>query len=571
MSFINKSHQSIESFTNTEHKNSIQKLLKDKNLNPNKSNDLKYLLSLSLLPKINKYKFNFKSLISFLLKYRNIKNDLIFYDFFFQSCELGKIDNVKILLKHDLDLNKQNELGETPLHIAVAKNDLELVKLIIQHEPRTDLVTNKDGYSVMNYAEICGNKDINQLIQELCEKNKKDKIKSEIVDFIKMDMVNLKSNNNLSSISSFVNINNKDFEEIQNYNGEKISIVANDDMSNSLISNNINKNVNVNKNLNINNKKVIDDKNCSNTHTIINESELYDDISPNDINKISNYNYKSIKNSNILISENRQSIPLPKSLNSNELKYYFTSPTKKKDNNYSSTGSIKSSYLQSLKTCHTSLKEQFDSPVFKNKIKKILDKRIEITKFISEINLPKKYAEILLDNGFDDLEVLINQTKRGVALSYKNLKEIGVGTPGERAKILIHLEEIADNFKFDLEKDIIYSDKLPDEKNGSLYLFLERINLEEYFQIFSDNGYNSAELLYMQMICKTPLTDDILKNDLGINKIGHLQRIMISLNEESKKYIKNMENKGNKKGNIHKQVIYDEKSYLKHCEVCLIF
>ena len=569
MSNIN---QSIESSTSTEQKTSIKKLLKDKNLNPEKSDDLKYLLSLSLLPKINKYKFNFKSLISFLLKFRNLQNELIFYDFFFQSCELGKIDNVRILLKHGLNLNKQNELGETPLHIAVAKNDLELIKLIIQHEPRTDLVTNKDGYSIMNYAEICGNKAIIQLIQDLIEKNKKNKIKSEIVDFIKNDMININGINNLSNVSSFVNINNKDFDEIQNYNGEKISILANDDLSNSLISNSINKNVNININLNINNnKKVIDDKNCTNTHTLINEPELYDDISPNNINKISNYNYKSIKKyNNILTSESRQSIPLPKSSNSNELKY-FTSPTKKKDNNYSSSGSIKSSYLQSLKTCHTSLKEQYESPVFKNKIQKILDKRMEINKFISEINLPKRYAEILLDNGFDDLEVLVKQTKGGVALSYQNLKDIGVGIPGERAKILIHLEEIADNFNFDIEKDIIYSDKLPNEKNGSLYIFLERINLEEYFQIFSDNGYNSAELLHMQMNCKNPITEDILKNDLGINKIGHLQRIMISLNEESKKYIKNLENNGTKKSNRYKHVIYDEQSYLKSCEACLIF
>lgn len=558
MSNINKS---IESSTDTEQKTSIKKLLKDRNLNPNKSEDLKYLLSLSLLPKINKYKFNFKSLLSYLLKYKNPKNDSVFNDFLFQSCELGKIDNVRILLKYGLDLNKQNELGETALHIAVAKNDIELVKLIAEQEPRTDLLTFKDDYSVINYAEIYGNENVIEIIQELNERNKKKIIKSEIVDFINKDMVSINAKN-LSNISSFVNINNKDFDEIQNYNGEKLSIIANDDLSNNLISSNINKNINVDINLNVNKEILHNDKNFSNINTIINDSELYDDISPKNINKINNYNYfNCIK---------RQSIPISKSLNPNELKYY-TSPTKKKENNYSSTGSIKSSYLQSLKTCHTSLKGQYESPVFQNKVKKILDKRMELFNFIKEINLPIKYAEILLDNGFDDLEVLINQTKSGVALSYQNLKEIGVGTPGERGKILIHLEEITDIFNFDIEKDIIYSDKMPDEKTGSLYLFLERISLEEYFQIFVDNGYNSAELLFMQMISKNPITEDILKSDLGINKIGHLQRIMISLNEESKKYINNLENKSKKKSKRYNHVLYEEKSYLKHCEACLIF
>ena len=558
MSNINKS---IESSTDTEQKTSIKKLLKDRNLNPNKSEDLKYLLSLSLLPKINKYKFNFKSLLSYLLKYKNPKNDSVFNDFLFQSCELGKIDNVRILLKYGLDLNKQNELGETALHIAVAKNDIELVKLIAEQEPRTDLLTFKDDYSVINYAEIYGNENVIEIIQELNERNKKKIIKSEIVDFINKDMVSINAKN-LSNISSFVNINNKDFDEIQNYNGEKLSIIANDDLSNNLIS----------INLNVNKEILHNDKNFSNINTIINDSELYDDISPKNINKINNYNYfNCIKNNNKnILLDNRQSIPISKSLNPNELKYY-TSPTKKKENNYSSTGSIKSSYLQSLKTCHTSLKGQYESPVFQNKVKKILDKRMELYNFIKEINLPIKYAEILLDNGFDDLEVLINQTKSGVALSYQNLKEIGVGTPGERGKILIHLEEITDIFNFDIEKDIIYSDKMPDEKTGSLYLFLERISLEEYFQIFVDNGYNSAELLFMQMISKNPITEDILKRDLGINKIGHLQRIMISLNEESKKYINNLENKSKKKSKRYNHVLYEEKSYLKHCEACSIF
>ena len=568
MSNINKS---IESSTDTEQKTSIKKLLKDRNLNPNKSEDLKYLLSLSLLPKINKYKFNFKSLLSYLLKYKNPKNDSVFNDFLFQSCELGKIDNVRILLKYGLDLNKQNELGETALHIAVAKNDIELVKLIAEQEPRTDLLTFKDDYSVINYAEIYGNENVIEIIQELNERNKKKIIKSEIVDILNKDMVSINIKN-LSNISSFVNINNKDFDEIQNYDGEKLSIIANDDLSNNLISSNINKNINVNINLNVNKEILHNDKNFSNINTIINDSELYDDISPKNINKINNYNYfNCIKNNNKnILLDNRQSIPISKSLNPNELKYY-TSPTKKKENNYSSTGSIKSSYLQSLKTCHTSLKGQYESPVFQNKVKKILDKRMELYNFIKEINLPIKYAEILLDNGFDDLEVLINQTKSGVALSYQNLKEIGVGTPGERGKILIHLEEITDIFNFDIEKDIIYSDKMPDEKTGSLYLFLERISLEEYFQIFVDNGYNSAELLFMQMISKNPITEDILKRDLGINKIGHLQRIMISLNEESKKYINNLENKSKKKSKRYNHVLYEEKSYLKHCEACSIF
>ena len=537
-------NQSQESSTDTEQKTSIKKLLKEKNLNPKRSEDLKYLLSLSLLPKMNKFNFNFHSLISLLLKYKTAQNEPIFYDFFFESCELSKINNVKILLDYKFDINRQNELGETPLHIAVAKNDEELVKLIIKHEPRTDLVTNKDNFTVMNYAEICGNNTIIELVGDLNQKNLKNKIKSEVVDLIKKDMMNMNVNN-ISTFSGFSK--NKNFDEIQNYNGEKISTILNDDTNN-----NISPTSKIPNKMNI--KIQNNEKNCNNTITIINDSESFDDISPKNINKIINYDNNN-KNINIISSESPKNI-------------YFPSPSKKKE----CTSSIKSSYLQSLKTCHTLSKEHELSPIYKNyktRIPKLFNKKNEIIKFISEINLPQRYSEILIENGFDDLAVLANQMKKGLALSYQNLKDIGINNPGDRAKILIHLEEISQNFDFILENDVIYSNTIPEEKTGSLYYFLLKLNLEEYFNNFIENGYNNAELLFIQMASKNPVTEDIIKNDLGIEKIGHLQRIMISLKEESKKYVGSLTKKENNDKN--KNIIYEENPYLNSCDACSIF
>ena len=537
-------NQSQESSTDTEQKTSIKKLLKEKNLNPKRSEDLKYLLSLSLLPKMNKFNFNFHSLISLLLKYKTAQNEPIFYDFFFESCELSKINNVKILLDHKFDINHQNELGETPLHIAVAKNDEELVKLIIKHEPRTDLVTNKDNFTVMNYAEICGNNTIIELVGDLNQKNLKNKIKSEVVDLIKKDMMNMNVNN-ISTFSGFSK--NKNFDEIQNYNGEKISTILNDDTNN-----NISPTSKIPNKMNI--KIQNNEKNCNNTITIINDSESFDDISPKNINKIINYDNNN-KNINIITSESPKNI-------------YFPSPSKKKE----CTSSIKSSYLQSLKTCHTLSKEHELSPIYKNyktRIPKLFNKKNEIIKFISEINLPQRYSEILIENGFDDLAVLTNQMKKGLALSYQNLKDIGINNPGDRAKILIHLEEISQNFDFVLENDVIYSNTIPQEKTGSLYYFLLKLNLEEYFNNFIENGYNNAELLFIQMASKNPVTEDIIKNDFGIEKIGHLQRIMISLKEESKKYVGSLTKKENNDKN--KNIIYEENPYLNSCDACSIF
>ena len=268
--------------------NSIKKLLKDKKLNPKIPNDLKYLLSLTLRPKLKK--FHSEYLVNFLLKYLNSSNESIFYEYFFHSCELGKINNVKILLEKGLSVNCKNDLGETPLHIAIGKNDIELIKLLIKYEPNTSLSTDKDSLTAMNYAEKLGNKTIIKMINELNEINKKKLIKSEIIDYINKDMSNIK-NMDSEDMSSFINKDNN-FDEIQNYNGEKMSIIVNEDQSNNIINNSVNKSDNImpkNK-----------DKNTI-TQTLFDELDLCEGVSPKNTIKVNNYcnNIKSIKTNGI--------------------------------------------------------------------------------------------------------------------------------------------------------------------------------------------------------------------------------------------------------------------------------
>ena len=545
--------------------NSIKKLLKDKKLNPKIPNDLKYLLSLTLRPKLKK--FHSEYLLNFLLKYLNSSNESIFYEYFFHSCELGKINNVKILLEKGLSVNCKNDLGETPLHIAIGKNDIELIKLLIKYEPNTSLSTDKDSLTAMNYAEKLGNKTIIKMINELNEINKKKLIKSEIIDYINKDMSNIK-NMDSEDMSSFINKDNN-FDEIQNYNGEKMSIIVNEDQSNNIINNSVNKSDNImpkNK-----------DKNTI-TQTLFDELDLCEGVSPKNTIKVNNYcnNIKSIKTNGIPRDDFLQKhftqdcvsdIKVSKYF-STELKY-FTSPLKKKDEllNYYNNRSINPSCVQSLTTSHTINKEQFESPLNFNRAKS-LDKKNEFNKFMFEIGLPKKYANYLLDNGFDDLEVLISQTKNGIALSEQNLKDVGIKLPGDRAKILIHLEELAGNFPFILERNVIYSNKI--EANGSLYKFLTSINLEDYIKSFNDNGYYNAELLYTQMFSKHPINEDILKNNFGINKIGYIKRIMLNLTSCSENYIKKLKNK-KVELKKYKSIVFERNPYLKVCEECLIF
>ena len=557
--------------------NTIKKLLKQKNLNPKKSKDLKYLLSLTLRQSIKE--FNFDYLLLFLLKYLNSNNKLIFYEYFFQTCELGKLNSVKILLENGINVNCQNDLGETPLHIAISKNDIELIKLLIKYEPNTNIKTDKEGLTVLNYAEIRNNKKILKMIEDLIEKNKKEKIKSEIIGYINKDMNNI---NKLTKndISTFINENeNNNLEEIQNYNGEKMSIIINGDVKNDNSNKNVNKNNEKIKN-NINNNKV------TISQTILNDSDFCEEIFPKNTIKVNNYN-NNINNINSSNSNNgifnddenhRRfytedcfcDIKISKRF-STSLKYN-TSPLKKKEElfNYSNNNFINPSCVQSLTTSNTINREQYESPLISTKTSKAINKKMELSAFISDINLPQNYVNILLDNGFDDLEVLISQAKTEMPFSEQNLKDIGINIKGDRAKILIHLEELAGNFQFFVEKDIIYSNEFEENKNNSLYKFLASINLEEYIKLFYEKGYYNAELLYIQMISKNPITEDILKDDFGITKIGHIKRIMLNLVTCSKNYIKRLKHK-NVDNKYYKSIEFDWNPYLKACDACAIF
>ena len=533
----------------------IKELLKEKNLNPKKISDLKYLLSLTINPDLKKNSlFKFDCLLLFLLNYLNNDTLSIFTEFLFQSCELGSLSIVQILLENNLDINSRNELGETPLHIAIAKNDIELIKLLMEYEPKTNIGTYKDNLTAVKYAELCGNKNIFKLIKKLHENNIKEEIKNEVRDCINNDIDNIE-----------INSDTKNFEQIQNFNGEKISIITDSDINSSSLYNNFNKNSN-NNSIHENNKYF------NTQQTIINESDYNEDISPikkniilftkNSPNKnlfsLNRQYYKNNSNSNSVFNSNRK--------NSREIKLFSSSFKKKSITN---NISINPSYIQSLTTCNTTNKDNKDLYT-SLKFSKIFE-------FITEINLPKEYANYLMDNGFDNLDVLIYQAKHGIALTYENLRDIGIKKPGERIKIMVHLEEISENFNFFFPKNIFLDEF--NEKNGcdSLKIFLDKIGMNKFLSNFLENGIYNSELLYIQMATKQPLTDNILINDLGINK-KDAKTIIIKLNENSKNYVNKIKimNKRNIKeirdvSINNRSIIYEENNKNKSCDMCILF
>ena len=150
----------------------------------------------------------------------------------------------------------------------------------------------------------------------------------------------------------------------------------------------------------------------------------------------------------------------------------------------------------------------------------------------------EKYFDNLDDIGFDDVKLLIEQTKNGIGISDDNLKKCGIKLPGDRAKILIKIQEEAKNFNFKIPKEVYYNCRnLNNYKNDENIIklndWLKEIKLEEYLFNFIDAGYHSKELLLMQMISKQPLTNNILEQEIEIKKPGHRIRIMNKLQDEA--------------------------------------
>ena len=186
--------------------------------------------------------------------------------------------------------------------------------------------------------------------------------------------------------------------------------------------------------------------------------------------------------------------------------------------------------------------------------------------FLSNIGLEKYYSNFN-NNGFDDIQLIIAQTKKGLGISDKNLKQIGIKLPGDRARILIKIQELAKNFQFNLPKGVFYiikeinNNKIKEDKYIlQLKNWLKGIKLENYLENFINAGYYSTDLLLIQMESKQPLNNETIEKEFFIEKVGHIERIMNKLKEDSKSLINKLKTT---------MLIY-ENGNDKNCE-CFIF
>ena len=322
---------------------------------------------------------------------------------------------------------------------------------------------------------------ISNILKGSFYKESKAKIHKEIFDIINQNMDNIKMNlNNSNENSNFSNIlNTLDKEKFINYNGENLSILSNS-ISENYISNNDDSIPNEKDKEN--GKKVFIFENSS-----MNASLKSKDNNTNKIISLKNYN-----------NNNPRDLPIYDSSST-------SNSCKKKINNIS-INKINSNIIHSPKIVN-------DKNELKNELNYLKANESELINFFLEIKLPLIYAFKFIENGFDDLKILIDLTKTTIAISNKNLKDIGISNAGDRAKILIHLEEKAGVFPIILEKKIIYDNS---SNCNSLGKFLLDYKCEIFTNNFKKNGYYNSELLYCQMLIREPINKNNIIKDLGI-------------------------------------------------------
>ena len=542
----------------------IKKLLKAQNLYPENNKHLKYLLSITL--KKEQKNFDFQYLLSFLLTYKTEDNISIFYDYFFQCCELGKINYVTLLLNNHLSINYQNELGETPMHIAITKKDIKLMKLLMEYNPVLTIKTYKDNLNCYNYADISGKEEIKNILYSKINSSKE--IKSKLKSFIN----GIDTKNSVSSIESGAK------KELLEYCGETYKSNTKTDASELKTINEdeplkIDDIVNGKQNYSLSKQEYSDKK------LFINKANCSPQMKDNSKNKISVFNNKAKEEKKDNLTYSNKTVYKKKRIfsNSDNGGYRFMTEKnqrkQKKQYNleelnikkYNLTKSPSAFSLDLLEPAKNMKLNVIENDYINKKKLKDEDNEEQLNHFFTEINVPKEYTKIFIDNGFDDLGLLLIQTKSGVALSNQNLKDIGISVYGHRAKILIHLEEKAGIFPFLLEKDKIY---ITEDKcipgNNSLYKFLANINFKEYEGKFIENGFYSSELLFTQMLTRQPIDENSLKEDFNITKTMHRHIIYNNLKKSSKEYEKKLKNKDNNK------MEYETKE-LKECETCTIY
>ena len=541
-------------------------------------------------------------LCKFLLKnkanvnYQNIKN-------FNNTClhraiEISDNKTINLLLENNADPNLFNLNKETPLHIAANFNRFKIIKLLKCYNANF-YIENKDGLIPLDYAKQKGFEKCIKVLSDVDNNNKNFLSKSNY-NFFRNSLINsnkffgnkslinktfnVKNSNNNFNDEKLYEKNKKNYYENEKFDKDNFILISSKEINNIETKSTTEKNpfekaTNYNSSFceeeNNNNNKYLNDNNYYNNFVY----KFYDSSEPlkifhsinNNIfcefpNKISTYlNYYKDNTSFVnkfnsrlsKIQEEEYNFYLKNSnnfLNNEKEENYDFTFNKSKNRFNSNNVSSKNNRLSKFNLRNSSSKSNniFSIDINYNNDNFIYNENIqneefnynenEIFLYLKTIEM-EQYSKILIENGFDDINFLINQMNGKKFLNNNDLKNIGIIKCGDRAKILIKLEKDLNSKKLKFNENkfnfnkIFYiakeNDIIKDKNLNKLYNYFNELKLKNYFNEFYNNNYHTLELLLIQMLSKNPLTNEILENDLNINKYGHRIKILNKLKEDS--------------------------------------
>ena len=529
-----------------------------------------------------------ETILSYAIKRKNEENcELIIsspiLNLFYQDSEgnsylhLSVINQLisitELLIKKGISINSKNNEGNTALHNAYNLNNKKLISVLIENNADTN-IKNNNGLIPEQMIVNSLNTDLNSKFDDFFNKNyynnyldknssiRMNNYENNNITFNNTNNTKLNETNKISFQNSLVNFSySDDNDDIKKINTSDIFEITQSSMYRDKMKDVSNKNshtigdrynIILDNDININNKK----NNINNSKNDIAIFEYSTSISKEEKDqqiqkyKLSN-NINNYDNKNNKINVNDED-------NINNINLYNNSL---KNNKF-----FESKNLIPPDINKDSQKYQINN-FMNNNSKDISNDSLRA--FLQEINLEQKYYYLMNSNGFEDIQLLIDQEKNSslnTSITDSELKEIGIFLPGDRAKILIHLEEQAGNFPFSIPKEVYYHpvnliDFMEDNNIQKIYNWLKMIKVENYLKNFLEGGYYSIELILMQMNSKNPITNLIINDELGIKKVGHRARIINKLAEDGKKFLLKRKEKVIKIGNGQTN---------KNCD-CIIF
>ena len=461
-----------------------------------------------------------------------------------RKCNLVKIKNFSSTTQTNTNhyYNQTNKITEDDDIVNINQYNNEINgNLIKKHNTSISLKT-KNNSLFNNIIDLNIDKNI------INERINYQKIFSDTNSTIKTTKPKIEINEDFGFSSPYVDINQ---QKIETNNNNQININQNIINDNYINQNNLIKN---------NNNQYFISENYSSENDSNNKENNLIDINNTNLSNKDNINQNTLINNNNNIINNR---------NDNNQNNFEATETKLK---LSLPDIRKIQYLNVSENpvpLNSNINNNFNSNS-KNEIYISSQETISsnsLIDFLESLNLKKYYKNLSL-NGFDDLNLIIEQTKENhLGITNENLKEAGIINPGDRAKIIIKVQELANNFSFNIPNEVYYtcSDiKNADKDKNILKLnkWLKSINVENLLNNFISNGYHSLELLLIEINCKEPLNNQKLRDELNIDKVGFRQRIIVKLSDDSRKFINQL------KKNI---LIIDQKKTNEICNECLIF